>query len=146
GMFMVVGGGARRWRGLIAGILIFDILGGFVALGPLRPVIEAKAGGNQIGSFAWDLVTRIYGWKIAINAWREHPWIGAGIGNFEYLSADYDFILRSKSLGTSPHQTYLYLLSSLGLVGVISVVAVMLSAIRSSVRVMRTRSQMSWVG
>ena len=146
GFFVFLFGGKRRWQFLIVSALIFAILAGLVAFGPLRPVFEEKATGNGIGSFGWDVATRIYGWKIAVNTWREHPLIGTGIGNFEYLSADYDFVLGSKSLGTSPHETYLYLLSSLGLVGAITVLVIMLSAIRSNIRLARANSRMSWTG
>lgn len=146
GLFVFLFGGRRRWRVLIIAVLIFAVLGTFVAFGPLRPVLEAKVGGGEIGSFSWDVASRIYGWKIAVSTWLEHPWIGAGIGNFEFLSADYDFVLGAKSLGTSPHETYLYLLSSLGLLGAVSVLAIMFSSIRSSLRVMRTHSKMSWIG
>lgn len=130
-------GGRKKWRVLFWGVAAFAIIATFLALGPLSQVIEDKATGTAIGSLAWDAATRLYGWKLALQTWWSHPLIGVGIGNFEYFSADYDFVLGAQSQGSSPHETFLYLLANYGLIGTGAVVAVMAGSIRSSIRVIR---------
>ena len=119
------------WSSTLAGLLSIGL-----ALGPLREVIEAKATGTGIGSLAWDAATRLYGWKLALQIWWGHPLIGGGIGNYEFVSADFDFVLGANSQGSSPHQTFLYLLANYGLLGTTAVVVVLWKSIRSSLAVM----------
>jgi len=141
-LFAVGFGGRQRWRRLVVSSLIFCILAAILAVGPLRSTIEAKASGNAIGSLAWDAGTRLYGWKLALQLWWMHPLIGAGIGGYEHFSSDYDFVLGAQSQGSTPHNTYLYLLADLGLVGLISVLAITVGAFRSNIRLMRSSSEM----
>lgn len=141
GLFVLLFGGAQRKNAIVGGVLVLALVALFVAYGPLRPLVEAKAAGDAIGSFAWDAATRLYGWKIAVQTWWSHPWIGVGIGNFEFISASYDFILGPQSQGSSPHETYLYLLANYGLIGTISVLAIMLGALRSDIRIARAHVQ-----
>jgi len=108
-------------------------------------VIAEKASGNAIGSLAWDAATRLYGWKLALQAWWSHPLLGVGIGNFEFFSADYDFVLGAQSQGSSPHETFLYLLANYGLIGATAVVALVLTSIRSSIKLVRTNSSFALV-
>jgi O-antigen ligase len=136
-LFILGFGGRRRWKIFIVSSLVFLLLAGALAIGPLRPVIEAKATGTAIGSLAWDAATRLYGWKLALQIWWTHPLIGAGIGNFEYFSAGYDFVLGAQSQGSTPHETYLYLLANTGLLGLISVLAIVIGAFRSNIRLMK---------
>jgi O-antigen ligase len=145
-LFVLVFGGVKRWKVILAGALILLIMAALVAYGPLHPFFEAKASGTDIGSFAWDLMTRLYGWKLALETWWVHPWIGVGIGNFEFSSAEYDFMLGTQSQGSSPHETYLYLLANIGLVGTISVIAIMLGTIRSNLKIMRSRAETALLG
>lgn len=138
GLAVLFFAGPKKWKVMIWGTVLLGLLAAFLALGPLSPIIEAKASGNAIGSLAWDAATRLYGWKLAFDTWRSHPLLGVGIGNFEFLSADYDFVLGAKSQGSSPHETYLYLLANFGLVGTIAVMAILLRTIRMNVRIART--------
>lgn len=145
GIFVLFFARGHRWKLIVGGTVIALLLGALVAFGPLRTVVERKATGEGIGGLQWDIVTRIYNWQIAFQTWKAHPLIGTGIGNFENISADYDFMLGANSSGWSPHETYLYLLASLGLVGTVSVLAVMLTAIRSNLHIVRARSLVSWI-
>jgi O-antigen ligase len=140
-LFAVAYGGRRRARTIIISVLVTGLLAGALALGPLRPVIEAKASGNGIGSLAWDAGTRLYGWKLALQLWWQHPFIGAGFGGFEFFSADYDFVRGNQSQGSTPHETYLYLLANTGLIGLLAVVAIFVGAIRDNLRLMRANPQ-----
>lgn len=139
-------GGKRRVKLMVKTGLAFGLLATVLALGPLRQVIEDKATGTAIGSLAWDAATRLYGWKLALQVWWAHPFIGAGIGNFEFVSADYDFVLGAKSQGSSPHETFLYLLANYGLIGTAAVVAVIAGAIRSSIRIFRNDRRLALMG
>lgn len=139
-------GGKSRTKLLLKASLGFGLLATVLALGPLRQVIEQKATGTAIGSLAWDAATRLYGWKLALQVWWAHPFIGAGIGNFEFVSADYDFVLGAQSQGSSPHETFLYLLANYGLIGTIAVVAVIARAIRSGIRTFRDSVHLRLIG
>jgi O-antigen ligase len=134
-------GGQKKLKILLWSTLAAGVLAIWLALGPLHEIIEAKASGTAIGSLAWDAATRLYGWKLALQVWWAHPFIGAGIGNFEFVSADYDFVLGAQSQGSSPHETFLYLLANYGLIGTVAVVAIVLASIRSNLRILRERPE-----
>lgn len=136
-------GGEKKLKIMLWSSVAVIVFGLWLALGPLHEVIEAKASGTAIGSLAWDAATRLYGWKLALQVWWAHPFIGAGIGNFEFVSADYDFVLGAQSQGSSPHETFLYLLANYGLVGTVAVVAMVLASIRSNLRLLRERPEVA---
>lgn len=138
-------GGKRRWRAMLWGLAALGVLVAFLALGPFQQVILDKASGNAIGSLAWDAATRLYGWKLALQAWWSHPLIGVGIGNFEFFSADYDFVLGAQSQGSSPHETFLYLLANYGLIGTVAVVVVLLTCVRRCIRILRAHSRFAFI-
>ena len=137
-LFVIAFGGRHRAKSIVISLLVLCLVIGLLAIGPLRPVIEAKASGTAIGSLAWDAGTRLYGWKLALQLWWQHPFIGAGIGNFEFFSSDFDFVRGSQSQGSTPHQTYLYLLANTGIVGLIAVLAVFIGTIRTNLKLMRS--------
>lgn len=140
-LFAFLLGRGRRGKMLVGGLLLLSLLAAFMAYGPLRPIVEAKASGDAVGGFAWDAATRLYAWKVAVQTWWAHPWIGAGIGNFAFLSADYDFVRGANSQGSSPHETYLYLLADFGLVGTAAILVIMFSTLRSNFRIFRSGSR-----
>jgi O-antigen ligase len=142
-LFAFLLGKGNRGKIVVAGLLVLSLVAIVVAHGPLRTVVEQKAVGDSIGSFAWDAATRLYGWKLALQIWWSHPFIGAGVGNFESISADYDFVLGATSQGSSPHETYLYLLANVGIVGALSVLVIMFKTIRSNLALMREQTDRS---
>ena len=146
GLAILLFGGKKKLKVLFWSTVAFVAFASWLALGPLHEVIENKVVGTAIGSLAWDAATRLYGWKLALQVWWSHPLIGAGIGNFEFVSADYDFVLGAQSQGSSPHETFLYLLANYGLVGTIAVVAVMVGAIKSGIRTMRDDPSLAYIG
>ncbi len=134
---------------MLAGLVLTFTFGAWLALvayGPLYPLVEAKLTGTDMGSFAWDAATRLYNWKLALQTWWSHPWLGVGIGNFEFYYASNDLVLGNQSQGSSPHETYFYLLANFGLVGTISVLIIMLSALRSNIQLMRSGSNLTLIG
>lgn len=146
GLFFLLFGGTIRWKVAIAGVLILLVIAALVAYGPLYPLVEAKLNGTDMGSFAWDAATRLYNWKLALQTWWSHPWLGVGIGNFEFYYASNDLVLGAQSQGSSPHETYFYLLANFGLMGTISVLIIMLGALRSNIQIMRSHSGMALIG
>jgi O-Antigen ligase len=133
GFLLVFERRARRpilFAGAMAGGLVYLIL----AIGPFRDMVVGKFLGTDTGGFVWDLFTRVGMWVFAVKTWWAHPLIGVGIGNYEYLSASTDFVLGAKSMGTSPHQVFLYLLVLFGVVGLSSVLVIVLGNIRRDFR------------
>jgi len=146
GLFFLFFGGSYRGKVAVAGTLILSLLVILVVHGPLYPLVQAKLTGTDMGSFAWDAATRLYNWKLALQIWWSHPWVGAGMGNFEYFYAGNDLVLGANSQGSSPHQTYLYLLANFGLVGTVSVLLIIVGALRSNIKVMLSRSETAGIG
>ena len=137
GLFVLILDQKRRWK-LVAGFLVVLLVGVLLIAGPLWPVVEAKYSGAQIGSFAWDVLTRLKAWAFAFGTWRSHPIIGTGIGSYETLSAESDWIgVGPIGAGSTPHETYLYLLAESGLIGFISIMTVLFSTIRNNLRLKR---------
>ncbi len=126
----------RRMRMILIFALIVLLVGALVAVGPLRPLVEGKLLGNGVGSFAWDAFTRLDSWLFALDTWRAHPFFGVGIGNYEILELSHEWIHSEWGpSGSSPHETYLYILVQSGLVGLVSILAILLSTIRNNLRV-----------
>lgn len=144
-IFVVMSGGIRRWKVVFGWAAVFAVIAAFLALGPLRATIEDKAVGNGIGSFAWDAATRLYGWKLALQLWWMHPLIGAGIGGYEQYSSNFDFVLGNQSQGSTPHQTYFYLLANTGLAGFVAILVIVLSTFRNNIRLMKQNPEMKWL-
>ncbi|MGH9733892.1 MAG: O-antigen ligase family protein [Candidatus Acidiferrales bacterium] len=103
-----------------------------VMASPLRTFIATKLFSHNMGSFAWDLLTRLDGWLFAFQTWLSHPLFGVGAGNFQALQYEHDFIHSAWApTGTSPHETYLYILAQFGAVGFVAMLAIVLGALRS---------------
>ncbi len=123
----------RRWKLLLAAGLILVVIVPLLIFGPLRPFIETKLFGYGIGSFAWDVITRLDSWTFAVQTWWSHPFFGVGIGNYEILEYAHEYIHSPWGpSGSTPHETYLYLLGQSGVVGLVSMLAILLGAVRSN--------------
>jgi O-antigen ligase len=130
----------QRWKMILMGALVLLLVASVVALGPLRPFVESKLVGNDIGSLAWDAYTRLASWTFALQAWWSHPLIGVGYGNFPRMTVgSLEFLTQAwTSSGSSPHNIYLYLLSELGVIGLGVVVLVFLRTARANLRLRGT--------
>ena len=134
GLFFLLLDKKRRWRIVLTALLAFAIFAALL-LGPLRPFVEVKLLGNGIGSLAWDAFTRLDAWIFALQTWRTHPFIGVGIGNYEILEYAHEFIHSPWGpSGSTPHETYLYLLAESGIIGLVSMLFVVLGNVRSNLR------------
>lgn len=133
-LFSFVTDKKQRWKLLLGTVMALALVALLFVFTPLGATLGDKAVGEGVGSFAWDVLTRLDTWSFAVKTWISNPIIGAGVGNYEFLSAGTDWVLGNASLGTSPHETYLYLLATFGLVGTISVLVVLIGTIRSNLR------------
>ena len=121
----------RRWKLVGISFLIFAIFAGLLVVGPLRPFVFEKAFGNNIGSLAWDALSRIDAWTFAVQTWWAHPIFGVGVGNYEILEYAHETIHSPWGEGGStPHNTYLYLLAESGIVGLAGMLMIMLPTLR----------------
>ncbi len=119
---------------IMAAAFVSLLTGSLLLYTPLRTSIMEKMLGSGVGGLAWDVITRLDIWIFALDTWRSHPFLGIGLGNFEFLSASRDWVLGAQSLGTSPHETYLYLLASIGVVGTVAILVIVLGSVWSNVR------------
>jgi len=125
----------RRWKLVLASGLVLCIVVSLLAFGPLRPFIDAKLLGSGIGSFGWDLLTRLDSWTFAVQTWWAHPLFGVGVGNYETLESAHEYIHSAWApSGSTPHQTYLYLLGQSGIVGLVSMLAIILGVVRNDLK------------
>lgn len=143
------------WASLLAAVVVFVALlrrqsgwkllagGGAVSLtaavaileSPARELIATKFVSQGMGGFAWDVLTRLDNWMFALQVWVQHPLIGVGAGNFQALQYEHDFIRSPWApAGTSPHETYLYILAQYGIIGFVSLLAIVLGVLRSNWR------------
>jgi len=129
-----------RWKAVFAAALVLLVVATVLTVGPIRPIVEEKALGSGVGGLAFDAITRLGVWAFAWDTWRSHPWLGVGMGNFQLLQWDYDPIHSDWApTGSSPHQTYLYLMVQFGLVGLVATLAVMFGSIWSNLRLRGNR-------
>jgi O-antigen ligase len=137
GIFVLILDRRRRWA-LVTGSLAVCCCSTLLILGPLRPLVESKVSGVQIGSFAWDVLSRLKAWTFAFGTWQSHPLLGVGIGNYENLSAESDWIgVGPIGAGSTPHETYLYLLAESGIVGLFGIMTILFGSIRSNLSLKR---------
>jgi putative inorganic carbon (hco3(-)) transporter len=128
----------RRWKLIVCVSLIVALTIPLLVVGPLRPFIDTKLLGNGIGSFAWDVLTRLDAWTFALQTWWSHPWLGVGVGNYESLEYAHEYIHSPWGpSGSTPHETYLYLLGQSGIVGLVSMTAIIFGAVKSNLKLRR---------
>lgn len=142
GLFALLIDKKRGLKMVAAGALAFLLFVIALAAGPLRPLVEDKAG-----QIAWDAATRLDAWALAWSAFISHPVIGIGYGNFPSMTLDFLHWIRFDLApeGSSPHAFYLYLLAELGLLGLASVIFIFLSTVRSNVQLRGTR-ELGYIG
>jgi hypothetical protein len=140
-LFVITTRKKQRWKAALAGLAALSAVVPLLLFGPFRPFLEEKVTGEGIGSLAWDAVTRLESWLLALSAWRSHPLIGIGLGNFPTMTLEALSWLTQEwvSSGTSPHNIYLCLLSELGLIGLTAVVLIFLRTIGSNLRIGATQ-------
>lgn len=117
----------RRWQMLIAALSVLSLFA-VVALGPLREFVIAKV----VETFTWDVFTRLDLWWFGLKTWSSHPFLGVGLGNFEFLAAGQNPLWGESGVG--PHNTYVYLLADIGILGIAVILMIILGSIRTSLK------------
>jgi hypothetical protein len=100
---------------------------------------KTKSGIDEWGNTGSSMVTRLFIWDTALNAFLAHPLAGIGVYAFPYSSQYYYRFSRplyeKYVKGLSPHQTHFAVLAETGIIGfcgfLIFVVAALKYAIRS---------------
>jgi O-antigen ligase len=135
GVFFLLFDKKHRWKMTLAAALVLLVLASLLLYSPVRTTLTEKVLGNGVGGLAWDAVTRLDSWKFAITTWMSHPLVGVGYGNYQVLEYAHEYVHSEwGSGGSSPHETYLFLLASLGVVGMVSILVVALGTVRSNLR------------
>jgi putative inorganic carbon (hco3(-)) transporter len=142
GCFLLLLERRRVWKPLLVGALILSFIVFLLVAGPLRPFVEDKVLGTNLGSAGFDIVARFDSWLFAMQVWWSHPFLGVGIGNFEKLEYEHEY-LHSEwvQIGSTPQNAYVYLLALSGIVGLWSILAILMGTIRTNLR-MRNRAKM----
>jgi len=142
GLFALFMDKKRRLKTIAAGALAFLLLVTVLAAGPLRPFIE-----DRVGQMAFDAAGRLDAWGLAWSASKSHPVLGIGYGNFPSLTLGTpEWIAQELApAGSSPHNFYFYLLSELGLVGLVSIVFIFISTVRANIQ-LRSTHALGYIG
>ena len=89
-------------------------------------------------------------WPVAVDAFRDHPIVGVGIGNFRTVKQTY--AAKTTGIQTGPqtfdtetvvHNTYLDLLAEVGIVGFAAFAAVVVGAVAIAIRAIRALGRTS---
>jgi O-antigen ligase len=112
--------GLRSWR-LTAAATVVGGLAIAVTPNPLRERLATL----QLDAFAW---TRIDIWKSAAAMMRDHPWLGVGLGQFEFFSPRYAFPISTHwakytRTAENAHSEYLQAGAELGVPGLLLALA-----------------------
>jgi O-antigen ligase len=135
---------AGRWRVALTVMLVTVAAGGvlyFTTLAPL-PARERITTSNG-GSGRSDI------WKLGLRMFRAHPITGVGAGNFSVVSADYalqpgTLVRADLVFAEAPkitHNTYLQVLSEMGIPGLTFFLLAVLSSLACSFRAARLWAQ-----
>jgi len=87
-------------------------------------------GGKQLTvqvSYVWAIYGLLH--KLAWETWREHPWIGIGVGEFSSVSARAAAMGRLNS-AWDPHSTWFGALAETGLIGLLGLAAMWIALLR----------------
>lgn len=86
-------------------------------------VIAPKPGGEGVRIFRTNsILQRTESWQQALTIWRSHPFIGVGFNNYSIASQRIGFHIDPKNhAANSPDSSWLLLLSTAGVIGVIGV-------------------------
>ncbi len=119
----------RRWRiicGCVIGLAI--IVGGVFWFNRANPIIQRSAVLSRFAAISWTASdqSRQYIWPIALMGISERPVLGWGQGNFVYLFQKYynPNMYAVEQWVDSAHNIFLDQLSSFGVVGLLSYLAI----------------------
>lgn len=121
----------QLWRGIMFAAVGFGValavwLAGLLPSALVERATSATAElftfsdvrGVSITTENYAVVERLSHWQAALSMARSHPWLGVGLGNYEYAYPAYRLINWPEPLGHA-HNYYLNVLAEGGLVGLI---------------------------
>lgn len=128
----------RIWKPILIGALIISLVVFLLVAGPLRPFVQDKLLGTNLGSAGFDIVARFDSWLFAAQVWWSHPLLGVGVGNFEKLEYEHEYLPSDwVQTGSTPQNAYVYLLAMSGIIGLLSMLAILLGCIRTNLSLRR---------
>ncbi|MBA4311483.1 MAG: hypothetical protein C0417_02525 [Chlorobiaceae bacterium] len=96
---------------------------------------------DESGKAENSMVTRLFIWDTALNAFRAHPIVGIGVYGFGYSSHQYyqiPKILYTRYVANaSPHQTHIAVLAETGIIGFIGFIVFIFSILKYTFRTVR---------
>ncbi len=90
-LFSFVTDKKQRWKLLLGTVMALALVALLFVFTPLGATLGDKAVGEGVGSFSWDVLTRLDTWSFAVKTGISNPIIGAGVGNDQFLSAGTDW-------------------------------------------------------
>ena len=111
-----------------------------------NPFVQRLQTLPQTDNFAY---TRLAIWKSAWTMMLDHPWLGIGLGQFEYVSTRYAFPVTThwakySRVAENAHSEYLQTGAELGVPGLLLVLGVFAFLAFAAVRRLRTLPRASW--
>jgi putative inorganic carbon (HCO3(-)) transporter len=131
---MFAAAAARRGRVVLLGalfafIVIYALSAGGLSLAPSSVVQRfadflpylgvADVRGVEVTDANFAVLERMAHWQSALEMWKDHPWLGVGIGNYEPVYAQYALPLWGLPLGHA-HNYYLNVAAEAGFLGLIA--------------------------
>mgnify|MGYP000920178295 CR=1 FL=1 len=87
-----------------------------------------------IGLYDYDTGGRLYAWRAALELWKNHPVIGVGPGNLEFLSSIIQERMGASFITPSTHNIYLRVLAENGVLGLVSLMVLLISVLVMTVK------------
>jgi putative inorganic carbon (HCO3(-)) transporter len=149
---------ARGGRTMLLGVLfsvivIYVLLAGGLSLAPPSVVQRfadfmpylgvADVRGVEVTDANFAVLERMAHWQSAVGMWKDHPWLGVGIGNYEPVYAQYALPLWALPLGHA-HNYYLNVAAEAGLLGLVAYLLVWGAALLVSWRATRRATGWYW--
>lgn len=126
-------------RTKIGTIILSLAIFGFLAAGYIVPSVRQVVPARLQFIFAINpnqttAQTRLMAWQIAIDGWREHPWLGAGPESYQdtfdhHYNPKFLEFSFAETVWDQPHNYVLEILSSRGIIGLGSYLAIIIIAL-----------------
>ena len=132
-----------RWRRrmllIASAILVAAVVLSIVSLGGVLDAIFARMAGIafpgvqdvrgvEVTDGNFSILERLAHWQAAVAMWRDHFWLGVGIGNYAAVYSQYALPVWDDALGHA-HNYYLNIASEAGLLGLLAFLQVWTAAL-----------------
>lgn len=118
----------------------------FALLAIPNPLVQRLQSLPHTDSFAF---TRLSVWKSAALMLADHPWLGIGLGQYEYVSTRYAFPVTTHwakytRVAENAHSEYLQAGAELGLPGILAALGAVALLAQAAIRRLRRLPRVSW--